>query len=151
MVEAGAFHRLKEQREANLGNFLLTPLTPAQTHEDFAVVVEHSDILEGLFGDSWPADLTLEANTRDLERHEREFEDGTGFAWIVRDLNCKYAGCAYVVPNATKKSSARVVTWLSDRGEEFQLLSRFNREFRTWLLQHLPTDISLDWTTNEMS
>lgn len=134
-------------REAALGPFRLTPLSPEHVDEDLEAVTGSEQLLCGLFGDDWPQGLTREANAIDLAWHAREFAANRSFAWIVRDADGLYLGCAYLFPDLGARGRAEVVTWMCDMPGRVNRLSRFNAIFSDWLVQFLPQDYALKWTT----
>lgn len=131
-------------RECNLGAFRLSPLSPDKVEEDYAAVMSSADVLRGLFGD-WPDGLTLEDDLVDLAWHEREFTTRRSFAWIIRDGEGNYLGCAYLFPAPGQRGRADVATWIRDMPERLATQDRFNALFRKWLEEVLPPGISLSW------
>lgn len=130
----------------DLGGFRLTPLSPDHVEEDYEAVMSSADVLRGLFGD-WPDGLTLEDDLVDLAWHEREFTTRRSFAWIIRDGEGSYLGCAYVFPAQGERGRADVVTWIRDTPERLSTQDRFNAFFREWLAETMPPDISLSWSS----
>jgi len=137
-------------REASLGAFRLTPLSPAEVQEDFVVVRESTAVLTGLFGDAWPDGLTFEENLADLTRHDREFRARQAFSWIARAADGTYLGCAYLYPDASGGGTGRIFTWIRRRPDRLALLAEFNAAFRAWLMPQLPEDYAANWTSNDM-
>jgi hypothetical protein len=136
-------------REASCGPFTLNVLEPADVDEDFAVVIDSVGVLGKLFDSDWPQGLTLERNLADLTRHKREFDDGEAFAWIIRELDGTYLGCAYVRPLADVPRTAKVYTWVRRRPDRLQRLAEFNACFRDWLDVHLPEHYGTVWKSND--
>lgn len=133
-------------RECNLGGFRLTPLSPDQVEEDYAAVMSSADVLRGFFGD-WPEGLTLEDDLVDLAWHEREFTTRRSFAWIIRDGDGHYLGCAYIFPAQGERGQADVATWIRDMPDRLSTQDLFNALFRKWLEEVLPSGISLSWSS----
>ena len=98
---------------------------------------------------AWPAGLNLAQNLADLVRHEREFDAGQAFAWIIRSAAGIYLGCAYLKPDLEARGAGRVYTWIRKRTDRLELLAEFNAAFRGWLAPRLPDDFSLTWRTND--
>jgi hypothetical protein len=137
-------------REATLGPFTLTLLSPADVEEDFAVVIESADVLDKIFDSDWPNGLTLERNLADLQRHEREFFEREAFAWLVRDsADGSYLGCVYVRPQLDAPRTAKIWSWMRRRPDRIELLSEFNGAFREWLTPHLPDGYATIWKSND--
>ena len=142
------FATSRPPRLAVLGTFHLTPLDPSVVDEDFAVVTASSAVLKGLFGDDWPVGLTLSENAIDLAWHEREFTSSRSFAWVVRDDQGTYLGCAYVYPDLGARGSGKVITWMRDGPDRVPLLTAFNDAFMDWIAAFLPTGGEYTLTTN---
>jgi hypothetical protein len=122
--------------DAALGPCRLTLLGVDVVEEDYAVVMESAAELEGFFGDAWPRGLTLEENRIDLAWHQREFEHGRSFAWVVRDparglAPGRYIGCAYVFPPFAERAPMAVFWWL--RTGEAAHAPAFGVAFAAWL------------------
>ncbi len=97
---------------ATIADLHLTPLGPADLVEDFAAVTESAEALSGLFGDTWPAGLTLERNLEELMWHRKEFRDRRSFAWVLRGAAAgDYRGCAYLYPEIGGRGTARAFVW----------------------------------------
>ena len=135
-------------RDADLGAFRLTPLSVAQVDEDFDAVTASVRVLSGFDGGNWPEGLTREDNLIDMGWHEREFTTRRSFAWIIRNREGKYLGCAYLYPDIATRGSGRVVTWMCDTPQRLELLGAFNTVFREWLIPFLPSGYALKWTSN---
>ena len=134
---------------AKCGPFNLNILSPEIVEEDYAAVVESSEVLLGIFGHSWPENLTLEKNLEDLKKHEAEFQNKVAFAWVIRSLDGEYLGCAYFVPKPGLQGEGEVFTWIRKRVDRLELLKEFNSHFDLWLGSQLPTGYSLSWKSND--
>ena len=145
------FEKVVLPQEDRLGAYIISPLTPAQVYEDFAAVTASANVLFGLFGNDWPANLTLEKNLKDLDRHASEFAVNFAFSWIIRSENGRYIGCAYLNPPKDDKQSARVFTWIEDRRDRNDVLDDFNDVFREWLTPRLPDGYVTTWISNYSS
>jgi len=135
-------------RHVRLGAFELTPLAPPNAVEDFEVVSQSEPVLTGLFGDTWPAGLTLADNQIDMAWHEREFTALRSFSWIIRDPSGGYLGCAYLFPTLGERGVGEVVTWMRDLPDRGAHLTRFNAVFQPWLRTYLPDDYRVSITSN---
>ncbi|MEM7423547.1 MAG: GNAT family N-acetyltransferase [Pseudomonadota bacterium] len=98
-------------RHCDLGRYRLAILGPDDLQEDYDAVVESTERLVGRMGGSWPVGLTLEEDLIDLHWHFKEFELNRSFAWIVRDGQGAYLGCAYVFPSFAG-DHAEVALWV---------------------------------------
>ena len=89
----------------------------------------------------------MNENQIDLAWHEREFALKRSFSWIVRNLQGKYIGCAYLFPNQGRRVLAKVVTWIrSSCPDRAGILEKLNTELNAWLAEVLAgMDICLLW------
>lgn len=137
-------------REATIGRFTLTVLTPADVEEDFAVVIDSVPVLGKMFDSDWPKGLTLERNHADLVRHEREFATCEAFAWIIRLADeGTYLGCVYVRPLVDERPTLKVYSWIRRRPDRIALLQEFNAAFRGWLSTQLGDGYATLWKSND--
>lgn len=136
-------------RQATLGAYQLGPLGPAQAEEDFAVVTASEQVLTGVFGNPWPIGLTLDENRIDMGWHDREFTARRSFAWIIRDTQNAYLGCAYLYPAIGATGHGQVVTWIRDCPDRLSQLAKFNTVFQTWLAPYLPEGYETQWASND--
>ncbi|MFZ4719091.1 MAG: hypothetical protein ACOYMR_06685 [Ilumatobacteraceae bacterium] len=75
-------------------------LTPAVVREDHAALMRDIPLLRAWSGQDWPTpDFSVEENLVDLERHDREHEEGIAFTYSVL-LDDVVVGCIYVRPFA---------------------------------------------------
>ena len=101
--------------------FVLEPLGPQHNERDYAAwtsSVEHIRATPGFVDRSWPHPMTLEENRADLERHQTDFADRTGFTYTVLDpADSDVVGCIYIYP-LKDGPGARVSSWVrADRAE----------------------------------
>ena len=95
-----------------LGGFHFSVLGPECAEEDFAAITSSEAHLFGVFGSEWPKGMTWEKNVEDLERHAREFDEDSAFAWVIRNSAGDYLGCLYLRPQDTTRASGEVYLWL---------------------------------------
>ena len=95
--------------------FVLEPLGPEHNERDYTAwtsSIEHIQATPGFHGSSWPHPMTLEDNRADLERHQREFADRTGFTYTVLDpADGDVVGCLYIYP-PKDEPGVRVRSWV---------------------------------------
>jgi hypothetical protein len=95
--------------------FVLEPLGPQHTERDYAAwtsSVEHIRKTPGFRDGSWPHPMTLQENRADLEGHQRDFADRTGFTYTVLDpVDGDVIGCLYIYP-LDDGPGARVRSWV---------------------------------------
>ncbi|MEO1548999.1 MAG: hypothetical protein AAFR93_01040 [Pseudomonadota bacterium] len=135
-------------KQAHLAGFTLTPLSSPYAQEDFDVVMASAPVLKGLFGNSWPEGLTLEANRVDLAWHEREFDARRSFAWIIRGEDGGYQGCAYLYPELGQRGVGEIAIWFAEAPGAKDAITRFKAAWVAWLRPYLPQGYVLKTVTN---
>ena len=98
--------------------FVLEPLGPQHNESDYAAwssSIAHIQATPGFVGSSWPREMTLAENLRDLERHARDFESRSGFTYTVLDRDGgAVIGCVYIYPpKQGGAGDARVLSWVT--------------------------------------
>ena len=82
--------------------FRLTPLGPQHNESDYAAwtaSVDHIRATPGFDGRSWPHEMSLDDNLRDLEQHARDFAGRRGFTYTVLGAGSdEVIGCVYIYP-----------------------------------------------------
>ncbi len=123
-------------------SFVAEVLSAKHAEEDLMHVLENEKLIKCTRGNagSWPnpKTLTLEENRIDLSWHQREFENGSSFAYLMRDKDGVYVGCAYLypmnfrskLPNA-KKHDVDFSFWVTGRVYEQGLYEVIRNE---WLV-----------------
>jgi hypothetical protein len=101
--------------------FMLEPLGPQHNERDYAAwtsSIDHIRVTPGFHDSSWPHPMTLEENRGDLERHQQDFADRTGFTYTVLDpADGDVIGCLYIYPPKDVPGT-RVSSWVrADRAE----------------------------------
>lgn len=93
--------------------FRLRTLTVNDVVKDFDAVVSSASHIKEIFpGSQWPTGLTLEQNLIDLGWHQKEFQDGSSFAYTVVDLDeSRVIGCVYINPTRKVGYDASVTLW----------------------------------------
>jgi hypothetical protein len=84
------------------GEFRLAPLGPQHNESDYAAwtaSIGHIRATPGFGGGSWPREMSLDDNLRDLERHARDFAGRRGFTYTVLSTGTgDVIGCVYIYP-----------------------------------------------------
>jgi hypothetical protein len=93
--------------------------------------MEHIRRSPGFAEGSWPRQMSLDENRDDLERHARDFVDGTGFTFTVLDADDEVIGCVYVYPARDGVHDANVKSWV--RESEAALDDALRRAIADWL------------------
>lgn len=139
------FAQTELPRQTDLDGYVLTPLTAAQTEEDYAAVIGSAHVLTDVFGD-WPEGLTLEGNRTDLAWHDNEFILRRSFSWIIRDTEAAYLGCFYVFPEPGQRGAASAVIWLRAQAKRDALARDLIPRLQEWAAAHMPQTVALTWT-----
>jgi RimJ/RimL family protein N-acetyltransferase len=96
--------------------FTLEPLGPEHNERDYDAwtsSVAHIHGTPGWEESSWPRELTLEENRRDLERHAEDFRRRAGFTYTVLERpSGDVVGCVYIYPLPDSDYDARVLSWV---------------------------------------
>jgi hypothetical protein len=83
-------------------DFRLVPLGPPHNDADYAAwtgSIEHIRATPGFAGRSWPHEMSVQDNLRDLERHAQDFADRRGFTYTVLSAESgEVIGCVYIYP-----------------------------------------------------
>lgn len=84
-------------RELSFEDITARPLSRADIVDDLAGVNSSIEIIQQTRGGSWPTEqLSEDFDLLDLAWHEREFRDGTSFAYVVYNTDGEYVGCFYL-------------------------------------------------------
>jgi hypothetical protein len=82
--------------------FRLEPLGPEHNAADYAAwtaSIGHIRATPGFAGKSWPHEMSLAENLRDLERHAQDFAGRRGFTYTVLSTSTgDVIGCVYIYP-----------------------------------------------------
>ena len=102
------------------GEFRLVPLGPQRNDADYAAWTASIDHIRGTPGfpdGSWPHEMSLADNLRDLERHAQDFAGRRGFTYTVLSPSTgDVIGCVYIYPEpgggAGGRRRASVQSWV---------------------------------------
>ena len=126
-------------------NYVLRPLTTADVEKDYDAVMSSKESLRQIFSahSDWPAEqMTLQDNYRDLERHQRDFEQRQGFTYTVETpAGDRCLGCVYIYPCQRGDYDAQVFYWVRDSVKAHGIEAELGAFLRQWLpaawpLQH---------------
>ena len=73
--------------------------------------IDHIRATPGFPDGSWPKEMSLEDNLRDLLRHANDFTDRRGFTYSVLDGD-DVIGCVYIYPSREVTHDAEVSSWV---------------------------------------
>jgi hypothetical protein len=120
--------------------FRLEPLGPQHNEPDYEAwssSKEHIRATPGWEESSWPSELSLEENLRDLERHADDFEKRAGFTYTVLDpATGDVVGCLYIYPDRDGQHDAHVRSWV--RADRAELDVQLWRAVTDWLADEWP-------------
>jgi len=93
--------------------FVLEPLGPRHNESDYAAwtsSLAHIRATPGFPWGDWPHEMSLAENRADLEMHERDFEDRSGFTYTVLDpASGEVIGCLYIYPVRRRDEDGNVI------------------------------------------
>jgi hypothetical protein len=114
--------------------FRLEPLGPEHNERDYAAwtsSIEHIRATPGFAGRHWPdAEMSLEQNLGDLERHAEDFARRAGFTYTVL-AGDEVIGCVYIYPAREPGYDAQVRSWV--RAADGGLDGPLRRAVADWL------------------
>ena len=130
------------------GEFWLAPLGPQHNESDYAAwtaSLGHIRATPGFGGGSWPREMSLDDNLRDLERHARDFAGRRGFTYTVLSTGTgDVIGCVYIYPPSGHKPDgtgvrrAAVSSWV--RADRAALDPVLHDAVLAWLERDWPFD-----------
>jgi hypothetical protein len=106
--------------------FSLEPLGPEHNERDHEAWMSSKEHIHATPGweenSSWPREMTLEENLRDLEGHADDFRRRVGFRYTVLDrADGDVIGCVYIYPLPDSEYDARVLSWVRASRAELDL------------------------------
>ena len=114
--------------------FVLRPLAAehnAADHAAWMASIDHIRATPGFRGRRWPFPMTLEQNLRDVERHQQDFNERSGFTYTVLNPTGEVIGCVYVYPSELPDFDAFLRSWV--RADHGQLDGRVWEAVVTWV------------------
>ncbi len=98
--------------------FRLRPLDVEYNRRDYAAwstSIDHIRATPGFSSESWPREMSLEANRGDLAKHAHDFAARRGFTYTVLDAVDDVVGCVYIYPSRDDRHDVRVRSWVCAR------------------------------------
>lgn len=117
-------------------------LTRADLKEDMEGVNSSLELIRKTRGGSWPSEpVTEEFDLLDLAWHEREFRDGTSYAYVVYNDKNDYIGCFYLYPIGVRtvlteelmKYDLDASWWVTAQAYERGYYEKLYKALRLWL------------------
>lgn len=125
--------------------FRLEPLGPQHNTADYAAwtaSIGHIRATPGFAGASWPHQMSLAENLRDLERHAQDFIARRGFTYtVLSTATGDVIGCVYIYPPPGENQGRRgavVRSWV--RADQAALDPVLYHAVREWLERDWPFD-----------
>src|SRR5687768_6455590 len=128
-------------------DLVATPLTREDLDDDVAGINSSVELIQRTRGGGWPTGpVTREDNYVDLVWHEREHREGTSFAYVVRDLEGAYLGCAYLYPMGLRTELAAelldhdvdVSWWVTAQAHDRGCYEKLHGALVRWLADDFP-------------
>ena len=125
--------------------FRLAALGPQHNESDYAAwtaSIDHIRATPGFEGRSWPHEMSLDDNLRDLERHAQDFAERRGFTYTVLSTGTgDVIGCVYIYPASGHEPGRRhasVQSWV--RADCAALDPVLHDEVLAWVERDWPFD-----------
>jgi hypothetical protein len=121
--------------------FHLEPLGPQHNERDHVAWMSSIDHIRSTPGfrveeeRNWPVPMSLESNLEDLVRHERDFEQRTGFTYSILEGD-EVIGCIYIYPDRRPEYDAGISSWVTASHAEFDAPIR--QSLATWITEDWP-------------
>lgn len=118
------------------------PLTRKDVLPDMQGVNSSLELIRKTRGGSWPAhEVTEEEDLLDLAWHEREFFDGSSFAYAVYNAAGEYIGCFYLYQMGYRTDLTEELAtcdmdaswWVTSAAYEQGYYDKLYRALRKWL------------------
>lgn len=120
----------------------LRPIREGDVDINYPAVMGSRDRLWAKFGEMWgwpPADMSYEADRKDLARHEEEIAAHMSFNYAVLNHDeTELLGCVYIDPpdeHASEGTDAVVSWWVVDREADGELERALGELVPTWLME----------------
>ena len=126
----------------DIDGYHLERLGPEHNASDYAAwtsSIAHIQATPGFAGRSWPHEMTIEENRRDLQRHADDFAARTGFTYtVLAPDRSTVVGCVYIYPSDQRGVDADVRSWVP--AEDAELDPLLYRAVKDWLRAAWPFD-----------
>lgn len=136
--------------------FIARKLCARDVDFDYVAVMSSIDIIHQTRGGNWPtADLTREDDLIDLSWHQREFENGSSFAYTVMNPGeTECLGCFYLYPPGFRTESAAgadidVSFWVTQKAYDAGLYPILYEALKDWLAKEWPFK-QVFWSNSEI-
>ena len=122
-------------------------LTRHDLADDLRAINASAELIRRTRGGGWPAGpVGEEEDFADLVWHEREFREGTSFAYVARDPAGAYLGCCYLYPMGQRTELTEellahdvdVSWWVTPPAYRAGYYERLYEALRSWLAREFP-------------
>ena len=123
-------------------------LTRDDLQADMDGVNSSLELIRNTRGGSWPSEpVTEDFDLLDLAWHEREFRDGTSFAYVVYSDTGDYIGCFYLYPMGVRTELTEDLMnydvdaswWVTQRAYEQGYYEKLYKALKHWFSE-FPVD-----------
>jgi hypothetical protein len=142
--------------EYKTDNFTIRKLCYSDAKLDYEAVMSSIDIIKKTRGGAWPTpDLSFVDDQIDLAWHQREFENGTSFAYTVMSPDeTECLGCLYLYPagfrdDSSKDGDVDVSFWVTQKAYNNGLYPKLYHALDLWLKTDWPFK-KVAYTNREM-
>ncbi len=117
-------------------------LTRSDLKADMEGVNSSLELIRKTRGGSWPSEpVTEDFDLLDLAWHEREFRDGTSYAYVVYDDKGAYIGCFYLYPMGARTELSEYLMeydvdaswWVTTEAYDKGYYEKLYKAIQTWL------------------
>jgi hypothetical protein len=124
------------------GDVVANSLTRADLGDDVRGINASIALINRTRGGGWPTEaVTEDFNYVDLVWHELEFREGASFAYVLRDTQGGYLGCAYLYPMGRRTTLTEellgydvdVSWWVTPAAYQQGFYTRVYGALRAWL------------------
>jgi hypothetical protein len=126
-------------------DFIIRKLMFRDAKLDYEAVMSSIEIIKKTRGGDWPeSTLTFEDDQIDLAWHQREFENGTSFAYtVMKPDETECLGCLYLYPpghrsETSKEAEVDVSFWVTQKAFDQGLYPVLYKTLDDWLKSAWP-------------
>ena len=129
-------------QELQFEDIVARPLTRGDLIADMEAVNSSLETIRRTRGGSWPAEpVSEEFDLLDLAWHEREFRDGSSFAYVVHETTGRYIGCFYLYGLGHRTQLTDVLLeyqvdaswWVTETAYQEGYYSKLHHALEAWL------------------
>ena len=122
----------------------LRPIHPDDTEIDMVAVMGSRDRLWSIYGQVWgwpPADMTVDADRKDLARHAAEMTRNESFNYALFDeQETALLGCVYIDPPERVGADAEISWWVVDEHVDGPVELALDQFVPRWVATNWPLE-----------